>query len=917
MLNVENRRYFSEIDTIAKLFYCWLNVPGATLRPIRDQLQNDGSRKDLKTKANKNKKKMLTAAMGVVLISNSIASSAAFAAPSDSQVPLPQEPAWGYFVDTYKSNSNSNTTVETNAAVGTLSKFLDLWTPGNSWDNGTKIRADILDYNIQYVADRAATRTKADEEAAYYTDRTNQSYGAVDGLGSLANVYREISGTFTSIKSIPEDATTTKYTDENGTNKAGDSDSRLGKMVDLIGAVRGNSASSNPSKNFFQYMRPFRWLKTDEVVVPTLRPLIKPDTEAASDGGFPSGHTNASYLAALALAYSVPERFQELVTRASEMGDDRIVAGMHSPLDVIGGRVLATALAAAALNDPENQQLKQEAYQQAHDVLLKESGTAEDRFTDYEKNKAEYTQRLTYGFPQIGSTTEPMPVPKGAEVLLETRQPYLSADQRRAVLATTGIASGYPVLDDPEGWGRLNLFAAADGYGAFNSDVTVVMDASKGGFNAVDVWRNNISGTGKLTKEGSGTLKLRGANTYSGGTQVSAGTLEGDTATAFGSGDVVNNGGTVTESVTGKWNIEGNFAQAADGTLELNVASANDVLDVKGTVNTAGTLHVNFASGYVPGAGEITLVTHGANQQSGKFTSVQVDGLPSKYNAQVKYESNRIALAITDTTSPGTTPTTPTTPGTGGGSVTTPTPSTPSTGSGTDSGTVTTPPTTEPTVPPATQVNPFKAGVVSQETVLKTVNEAIAATKNEQKKFSDISGHWANRSIGAAVKLRMVEGYENGSFRPNASVTRAEFTAMIARAFGLGENSASASFKDTKSSWAAGYISALADKGVITGYADGSFKPNATISRAEMVTIIARVLDLNALATSAPTSFSDVDSSNWAAEAITQASSANLVQGLSSSVFSPSGKATRAEAVTIIIRALESDSSIKALIEGL
>ncbi|MCZ1265709.1 S-layer homology domain-containing protein [Paenibacillus tundrae] len=206
---------------------------------------------------------------------------------------------------------------------------------------------------------------------------------------------------------------------------------------------------------------------------------------------------------------------------------------------------------------------------------------------------------------------------------------------------------------------------------------------------------------------------------------------------------------------------------------------------------------------------------------------------------------------------------------------------------------------------------------MSQETVLKTVNEAIAATKNEQKTFSDISGHWANRSIGAAVKLRMVDGYENGSFRPNASVTRAEFTAMIARAFGLGKNSASASFKDTKSSWAAGYISALADKGVITGYSDGSFKPNATISRAEMVTIIARVLNLNALATSAPTSFSDVDSSNWAAAAIAQASSANLVQGLSSSVFSPSVKATRAEAVTIIIRALESDSSIKALIEGL
>jgi autotransporter-associated beta strand protein len=905
---------------MAKLFYCWLKGPDATLRPIRDQLQNDGSRKELKTKANKNKKRMLAAAVGVALISNSFASSIALAASDGTTIPLPAEPAWGYFVDTYKSNSSANTTKETNSAIGTLSKFLDLWTPGDSWNNGTKLNEKVLDYNIQYVANIAATRTQAEEDAAYYTDRTNQSYGATEGLGSLADVYREKSGTYTTITSIPDDATTTKYDDGNTTNKAGDSNSELGKMVDLVGALRGNAASSNPSKNFFSYMRPFRWLDTNEVVVPTLRPAIKDVSEAASDGGFPSGHTNASYLAALALAYATPERFQELVTRASEMGNNRVVAGMHSPLDVMGGRVLATALAAGALNDPENEELKQAAYDQAHNVLLKETGSAEDRFTDYEKNKADYTQRLTYGFEQISSTTEPVAVPKGAEVLTETRQPYLSADQRRAVLATTAIESGYPLLDDPEGWGRLNLFAAADGYGAFNSDVTVTMDASKGGFNAMDVWRNNISGTGKLTKEGSGTLKLRGANTYSGGTQVNAGTLEGDTATAFGSGDVVNSGGTVTESVTGKWNIEGNFTQAADGTLELNVASANDVLDVKGTVNTSGTLHVNFANSYVPGPGVVTLVNYGANQQSGKFSSVQVEGLPSKYSTQVVYLSNQIALSITDTTNPGTTnpgTTTPSTPGTGGGSVTTPTPSTPSTGPGTDSGTVTTPPTTEPTVPPATQVNPFKLGVVSQETVLKTVNEAIAATKNETKTFSDITGHWADRNISAAMKLRMINGYANGKFQPNASVTRAEFTAMIARAFGLGENSASASFKDTKSSWVAGYISALADKGVITGYADGSFKPNAPISRAEMVTIIARVLDLNALATSAPASFSDVDSNNWAAAAIAQASSANLVQGLSSSVFSPNGKATRAEAVTLIIRALESDSSIKELIEGL
>ncbi|WP_366514419.1 S-layer homology domain-containing protein [Paenibacillus sp.] len=868
----------------------------------------------MKTKVIKsNKKRLFAAAMGVVLLSNTFAASNVLAASDETTIPLPTQPAWGYFVDTYKNNTGTGMTIDGNPAIGTLSEFLKLWTPGPSWDNGTKLNEQVLDYNIDYVEERSKTRTAKDEEDAYYTDRRNQTYGAVEGLGALTDVYRDMSKTVTSITYIPQEALTTKFTDTNNSNKGGDSSSELGKMVDLVGKVRGDYASTQQAKKFYQYMRPFRWKNDLSIIVPTLKEVRSSTPE--SDGGFPSGHTNASYLAAIALAYSVPERFQELLTRASEMGDDRIVAGMHSPLDVMGGRVLATAFAASALNDPDNQQLKEDAYKQAHDILLQQNGTAEDRFTDYQKNKEEYTQRLTYGFPQIDSTSKPVVVPKGAEVLLETRQPYLSNEQRRAVLATTAIASGYPALDDPEGWGRLNLFAAADGYGAFNHDVKITMDAAKGGFHAQDIWRNDISGTGKLTKEGSGTLKLRGNNTYSGGTEVNGGTLEGDTASAFGTGNVTNNSGTVTESVYGTWNIEGNFTQGSTGVLELNVATASDVLDVKGAVQVAGALHVNFGNGYVPGTGTFSLVTHDANQRSGQFASVNVEGLPAKYSTRVVYENNRIALVITDPTDSGTTPTTP---GTGGGGSST-APSTPATPSVPSTGTpgTETPSTSQPTTPPATVTDSFKSGVVSKEDVLKMINEAIAATKNQQFPIRDITSHWANEHINIALKLRVVNGYENGSFKPNAPVTRAEFIAMIARAFGMNENKAAHSFKDVDSNWAAGYIGALADKGVINGYADGSFKPNATITRAEMIAIIARVLDLNALAIDAPTKFSDVKSGNWAAEAIELASSAKLVNGLTASKFAPNGKSTRAEAVTIIIRALESDSEIKSLIAGL
>lgn len=81
---------------------------------------------------------------------------------------------------------------------------------------------------------------------------------------------------------------------------------------------------------------------------------------------------------------------------------------------------------------------------------------------------------------------------------------YLDVSEKAAdeESAAFSLSSVYPVLDDGEGWGRLDLFSAADGYGAFDKNVTVAMDSSKGGFYALDRWRNDISGIGKLTKRG-------------------------------------------------------------------------------------------------------------------------------------------------------------------------------------------------------------------------------------------------------------------------------------------------------------------------------------------------------------------------------------------------------------------------------
>lgn len=586
-------------------------------------------------------KKRIVVSLAVCLLSGSLGGGAGASAVAIPESVAPPKPSWGYFVDHYKNNDKDHLSAVFNPAIGVLSEYHKLWTPGDSWDTGSKLNNALLDANIQKVVEITANRTAEEAEAAYYDDRRKQSYSVIEGLGPLTDIYRVKAGARTTIKSIPADATRKKYDDE-GTN-SGIPESSLGSIVSLVDTLRGSYSSTNPAKSYYNYARPFRW--NDHVaVLPTLVPAQNPDP--SNDGGYPSGHTNAAYLTAYAMAYAIPERYQELLTRASELGHNRIVAGMHSPFDVMGGRVMATALAAAILNDPANSSLKKAAYEEAHNILLAHTGAAADRFSDYAANKQNFTKRLTYDFPQAGPTGKPAVVPKGAEVLLETRLPYLDDTQRRWVLATTALPSGYPVLDDEEGWGRLNLFAAADGYGAFAGDVMATMDSTQGGFHAEDRWRNDISGTGRLIKKGTGILKLEGSNMYSGGTRIDGGTLVGESETAFGLGDVSNQGGTlVVANASGKLTIGGSFKQSEQGTLELRLDGPNDGLRIKGSASYAGKLRVNFAKGYVP-KGVITIITDGSPDKNGEFATVETAGLPSGYKVQTIYNGYSVQLKV-------------------------------------------------------------------------------------------------------------------------------------------------------------------------------------------------------------------------------------------------------------------------------
>ncbi|MDK1346693.1 phosphatase PAP2 family protein [Streptomyces sp. 378] len=507
------------------------------------------------------------------------------------------------FVDDYTSNVVTNQTPETNAVVRILGGMAKVWKTGDAWDNGRVLDREVLRANMRYCARVTQARTEAQAKDAFLYDRQHQSYAMIGGLGPLAGLYKAGAKAVTSITTAPDGTPPGKISDSLPADApagsalgAGSYDSDLGRVARLVDTVRGPFASSNPAKYTFQYPRPWRMNEDSEVVdtgrkdalgypvydsdVVVAPQLLRQRSEnAEEDGGFPSGHTNAFHLAALALAYAVPERFQELVTRAFELSHTRIMAGMHSTVDVIGGRIMATALTAAALADPANAELKAAARAQALAYFTQRTGTTADTLYDYahpgagdvyadrEANARAVRSRLTYVLPRRGRKDPLTSVPKGAEVLLETRLPYLTAAQRREVLRTTALPSGYVLLDGLEQWGRLNLFAAADGYGAFDRDVIVTLDAAAGGFHAADSWRNDIEGDGGLTKRGTGTLTLAGHNRYRGGTAVEAGTLVAASPNALGEGDVRVTGGTLRADKVLR--VRGSYVQECESTLEL------------------------------------------------------------------------------------------------------------------------------------------------------------------------------------------------------------------------------------------------------------------------------------------------------------------------------------------------------------
>ncbi|SMF90851.1 Bacterial surface proteins containing Ig-like domains [Paenibacillus uliginis N3/975] len=175
--------------------------------------------------------------------------------------------------------------------------------------------------------------------------------------------------------------------------------------------------------------------------------------------------------------------------------------------------------------------------------------------------------------------------------------------------------------------------------------------------------------------------------------------------------------------------------------------------------------------------------------------------------------------------------------------------------------------------------------------------------------ISDMKGHWAEDKIKVAMDQGLVTGYPDGTFKPDKPVTRAEFVVLLARGLGL-EGESGISFADERliPNWAKSYVAAGISYGFISGYADNTFRASKTMTRTELAMMAAKALQLKESSPDSLT-FADVDDiPNWAKGFIASAVKAGIIEGRNKNRFAPDVQATRAEAVVIMTRILEQKS---------
>ncbi|MGE7225469.1 glycerophosphodiester phosphodiesterase family protein [Paenibacillus sp. PDC88] len=197
--------------------------------------------------------------------------------------------------------------------------------------------------------------------------------------------------------------------------------------------------------------------------------------------------------------------------------------------------------------------------------------------------------------------------------------------------------------------------------------------------------------------------------------------------------------------------------------------------------------------------------------------------------------------------------------------------------------------------------------------VLKRNGNSIYTVVENNKSFADLAGHWAREDVELLANKLVLNGVDESRFDGERNVTRAEFASMLVRALGLSPVADRNPFSDVDpAAWYAHDVAAAAAAGLISGYEDGSFRPNQEIRRAEQAVMTVRALAYAGIDAAVSASmqddilgrFADADKIGWAGADIAAAVHAGLMNGMSQDRLDPDSHATRAQSAVMIKRFL-------------
>jgi len=201
-----------------------------------------------------------------------------------------------------------------------------------------------------------------------------------------------------------------------------------------------------------------------------------------------------------------------------------------------------------------------------------------------------------------------------------------------------------------------------------------------------------------------------------------------------------------------------------------------------------------------------------------------------------------------------------------------------------------------------------ETNVNEAEKTLNTKSE-ITAVQFSEKQFSDINGHWAEGRIKEAVKIGFVSGYQDGTFKPDKTITRAEFATLLNNAMKIYDTVQIGLSDVKKNDWFYEQVQKSVAVGFFSGYENNTFRPNNPITRQEVAKVISSAITTGSIDGDGATTLKDYSTiQEWAKASVNIAYNKSYIMGYPERLYRPAKELTRAEAVKIIYEILDNEN---------